>query len=66
MNSQDSKTGEGSGRRNFSLLRDRNMGSWRKEYEVGVGVGRVVSGGHPYGRKVKYELFSYQGLIHLF
>ena len=61
MNSQDSKTGEGSGKRNlrFSLLRDRNMGSWRKEYEVGVGVGRVVSGGYPYGRKVSYEFFSY-------
>ena len=51
MNSQDSKTGESSGRRNFSLLRDRNIGSWRKEYDVGVAVGR--------GRKVKYELFSY-------
>ena len=53
MNSQDCKTGEVSGKRNlrFSLLRDRNMGSWRKEYEVGVGMGRVVSGGQHY-RKV--------------
>ena len=53
MNSQDCKTGGVSGKRNlrFSLLRDRNMGSWRKEYEVGVGMGRVVSGGQHY-RKV--------------
>ena len=58
MNSQEPKTGEGSGKRNlrFSLLRDRNMGSWRKEYEVGVG--RVESGGQHY-RKVKHNLLYF-------